>query len=227
MSSNPYFDPDADADILGGDAGGKHAVGGEYCGRCNKVHPIVDGLGPKELGDLSKMLDQLPDELVDAMLSELASKLNATKVPPHAEFLSAFFQAVDRSDYENQAGPILRAVAEAVDEMTGGAVASRIAMYECERQLITSFTMLKLLNNALEIARAQNAEGPLWMLAFACDFLVDRIQVVVGRYRKLCAEAGEQPDEQVITAGVYSDPSVITRATMVDLIRGTRKSQDD
>ena len=225
MSSNPYFDPNADADLFGDtttSTGHKHALDGSTCSRCNRVHvQPPEGLSPGDLDQLGQLLDSLPDNLVDAMINTLLDALEDDRppVPPHAHFMATFFEGLHKTDHDNEAGPLLRAMAEVLDLMTDGQVSARRALYELERQLIVTHHTLKACNNALEEARAQDLSGPQWLLGFTCDFLVDRLGILSARYRKVAADAGIEPDELIIEAGVYSNATDLTRHTMLDLMR--------
>lgn len=225
-NSNPYYDPSADDDIFG-DAGSsgvsatghKHSIDGSVCPRCSRPHPPVpEDMDPEARTALLELLDAMPDALVDVMIGAFGGGMAGGEVPPHAHFMQVFFQAVHASDYDNRPGPVLRAVAEVLDELSGGQVSRRIKIYECERQLIVTHRVLKTCNNAMEEARSQDMDGPLWLMGFACEFLLDRLGIIASQYRKLCAEASMDPDEQVIEVGLLTNPDDMTRYTMIELM---------
>lgn len=197
----------------------KHTVDGTTCPRCNRVHTQIDfdNIPEADMELLLDLLDRVPDELVDAMVAEITG---GNRIPPHAEFIGMFFglRGVGGFDRDNRPGPMLRALAEVVDEATNGAVTKRYELYELERQLITSHQLLKALNNALEASRVVNSKGPMWALEFTCEFMIDRLSVTTHRYRKLAAEYGVDIDEQLIAAGVYENPEVLTKYTMIDMM---------
>lgn len=197
----------------------KHTVDGSTCPRCNRIHTQLDfeNIPEEEMELLLDILDRVPDELVDAVVSQITG---GNRIPPHAEFISLFFglRGVGGFDKDNRPGPMLRALAEVVDEHTDGEVTRRYRFYEIERQIITSHQLLKTLNNALEAAKMANAKGPMWALEFTCEFMIDRLTVTTTRYRKLAAELGVEVDEQLIAAGVYAEPGVLTKYTMIDMM---------
>lgn len=206
---NPYEIPDDDLkDVLNaGPRNRKHAFGGDPCDACGGViHNIqIPSDIPPEVADtLSEFLDTLPEEILNSAIIVAKSSPNTTKIISDFDALS---KSLERDHFYS---PLLQAIAETLDELTGGKVERLWRTYQSEAQLMSYHGVLKVLNETkIELeSRTNTSVDDSALFTLLEKFLVDitgRIANSTEQYRLRAGETGVEVDEQIIESGVYSE----------------------
>lgn len=212
--NNPYkYDKDLDADIFETEAESKsgersvhrHTIDGSVCHTCKVVHAIdgmPDNVPSHVMEQVLTFLDRLPDEILRG-----ADGLLAPKIPPHTKVVVTFLDFLVSLDIANHEGPMMRAIIDHIDYGKSSTnITSKWEVYDCERRIMTSFIALKAVNNHLEEAKAAEASATiLSMLDLLTNFMVDRIALIVEKYKTLAESIGYEPDQSIINNGTYGD----------------------
>lgn len=202
MSTNPYaFDDNEDVDLF---------------------EPV------NEAHDSEK--HQLIQEAIDKLIQEVGEPMSAEDRQRFTEILGRFpvdvlrnvemlvqsvngnFSLMDRfADFTqsietlNPNAPLLRAMYEVLNEMTGGAIARRWKVYRHEQLLFATHFALKGINNMAEHAQADDApQVILNLFSNMVQSLLDRIFHLCEEYRQYAQAEGLVADESLIENGTYT-----------------------
>lgn len=209
---NPYAIPDDDVrDILdSGSDNRRHMLDGTSpCNACGGVvHNIVapSDLPSEVLDALSNFLDGMPGDVLSSQI------IIARSTPDRSKVIADFMEFSKILNEVGADGPLIRAIAEVVDEMSGGKVERLWRVYQSERELLIAHTVLKAINTmkvGLEGKKGTAEQGAddevLWkLLEQLQNSTMERIGAAVERYRFRAGETGVAIDEQLIETGTYS-----------------------
>lgn len=204
---NPYIQPDdLDADITGAKSGGRrHTLDGSVCEACGVTHTVTtdsEDIPPEVYDKVSELLDDMPG---DTRASEIILTRSSRKTKLLRDFIH-FSRTLNRV---NTHGPLLRAVAEVLDEMSHGAVERRWKVYQAQQELVLMHMILKTVNNMAEEFVADVEENQEKDVAKLLDLIekstIERVQQSAQKYRDAADEAEIRIDPQLIETGVFSE----------------------
>lgn len=202
---NPYLQPeDLDADITGAKSKGRrHNLDGGVCEVCGVTHTVTTDsadIPPEVYDKVSELLDDMPGEV-------RASEIILSRSSRKTKMLRDFIHFSRTLNQVNTHGPLLRSIAEVLDEMTHGAVERRWKVYQAQQELVIMHMILKTVNNMAEefIASGETEADVEKLLNLIEKSTIERLQQTAERY-KTAAEAAEIPvDAQLIETGVFTD----------------------
>lgn len=217
MNSNPYLSDDDDADLFDKTGDGHHVLDGSVCPRCGVVHTVsnLDDIPREILNEIASAMDTMPDEVArqaKVVVGTITSGgHDAQRGDPNPDafralLLRSFVDFTSDLGRTNSHGPMLRAVAEVVDEMSEGGVSRRWSVYTVENTLILHHLALKSLSVMVEALHSSDGGPPGIVQVIASIVLKvrDDIAALADRYRTMGRECGIAIDEQIISCGVYS-----------------------
>ena len=207
---NPYAIPDdADADILGETPQRKHALDGSVCPSCGIAHELESDQDlPEEVLDkLAEFLDGVPAGAIHSKITV------ARSTPGHNHLMQDFINFAQELEKVAREAPLLRALAETVDELSGGQVQRLWRVYQSERELMIGHILVKSVNRMLDLRAPGEAQTePTTETKMLVELLetlqaasIERIQKAAELYRLRAGETGVPVDEQLIETGVFSD----------------------
>lgn len=232
---NPYAIPDDDINQLlqrSASADGFGALRSHVldnvnpCHSCGgAIHRIVlsDGIPSEVLDGISQHLDEMPEEVRLSQLQVARSMPERTRtVIEYAAFTKDLGSIASN-------GPLLRALAEVVNEMSGGRLEMLWQIYQSERELIIEHYVLKATNSMVEILSEKQGtiyQGVddhilLGVLSQIQEHFLGEIKTSSERYRFKAGESHYEVDEMLISVGIFSldrNKSGFAAHTMVDAI---------
>lgn len=236
--TNPYLDPHADDDLFA-DPGASteapshiHTFGGRPCRKpgCGATHQFIGSQRPEDLpeparAELDHLLDQLdPDVRRKALLG--IQRLGQPSADPMApdDVAQALNTMTGELAHVNGHAPLLRAMAELVDELSGHQLGPRFRHYRFEHEI----TLIRLLQGAINTFATRHADEMSKILTEdAIVELRERMSDIDARVAELiadyCAHAAAHDlelDDGIINHGVptttgtdYIDHTVQTMLT--------------
>lgn len=220
---NPYLDMDADADLLddrprarrrsGTSSGQRHtlsAPGAERTCWCGRPHVVegIDDVPPEILEGLNDFIDGMPTENV------IADHIVLSRSRPGTHgFVHQFLEFARGIATMNQNGPLLRAVAEVLNDITDGAVEGRWKVYSLERDLIVCHTILKAVNNVKnDIDQRLREDNPVDEDRVMGDIVdkisqitLDRLHQLQDLYEAAATDVGMRADDRMKNFGILDD----------------------
>jgi len=228
---DPYeYDPSMDADIFDNEVANnsspyasrkqhKHTIDGTICPTCNVVHSVPpNSFSPQEIEQMLSFVDNLPDELVKALLTS-----GSMRTPVYAEMLTGFLDYSAKIDEAYDIAPLMRAAVEVLDDLTDGKVTKRWRIYEIERRIITTHVSLKAVKSAIkDNSQHQDEEEPHVefnaLLGFLEDFLIGRVTHLNKAYVEEAESVGYEPVQRILDEGLYPEDFVEVKSLMFSQI---------
>lgn len=207
--SNPYLNPDEDADLFE-DPEGSDAAQSSKQNFVDKDYKLVGHNGKELPEDVQEVLGKYVNDGIPAQ----------SNLPIEFQAVSSIFEFYSEISTFSSDGPLLAAVAHAVDEMTGGRVRLLYEKYEAERKLLYCNILMQFNTTLLKI-RDYSEDTPDWLNEVSTYFesAIDIIgfvhQKAENTYREICGEIGQEPDEELIENGQYSIRDYITKLALM------------
>lgn len=221
MSDNPYAIPDEEfEEVLGEKAPRKHALDGSVCPACGIAHDVHGAdIPPEVLDKLSQVLDGIPS---DALHSQI---IVTRSTPGRSRVIQDFVEFAQSVDHIGLDAPLLRAMGEVLNEMSHGKVARLWHVYETERSLITTHTILKAVNVMCDGVETKlreqdgadkDSETLLELLHLLRNSVTDRLAKAVDRYREEAGSAGVEINDHLIDTGLYDEENSDGRSQFLE-----------
>lgn len=232
-STNPYYDPSADADLLAPSepktSGSNHTYDGSICPTCKVIHQISmpPDIPQDVLDRLSKFLDSLPSDALAQHI--IITSVNTLGNKVLRDFV-AFVADVDKTA---TGGYVMRAVCEVLDELSDGALSKKLRLYEAEDHLISTHVVLKSANRLADKMSERNDLGEhkdriLENFDTILRHTMERLAAATEAYRVEAANQDLPLDESLINNGVYTGPmNLYVKNFMVDPYKDHIKSGSD
>lgn len=224
--TNPYLDPTADDDLFVDPESPQtpsatHTFGGQPCRKpgCGATHKFIGAERPENLPDaaraeLDHLLDQLePDLRHNALLGiQRLNQPGADQVMESADVGAALDTMTTELTHMNGHAPLLRAMAELVDELSGQQLTPRFRHYQFEHQIIVT----KLLQGAIATFVTRHADE--MPEVFSQDAVIElrerlsglqhQIDTLMAEYQAHANAHGLPVDEALVATGTPTPTGV-------------------
>lgn len=200
--SNPYFDPNADADLFAED---------EEQASTNEISTdFIIG-------------SQIPEDMKNALRDHVNIDISASansKMAPELHMVVSMIEIFDDVSSFQKSGSLIAAMAAVLDEMTNGRLRVYNEKYEAERRIIASHIIksfskeFTVLLNVDSMQHSWTAELIDYVESYG-ELVEHTLAQAIDVYRSSCKELDVEPDENLITTGIYSVRDYITRAALV------------
>lgn len=232
--TNPYLDPTVDDDLFvdtqsAGPPSTTHTFGGQLCRKpgCGATHKFIGSEVPENLPDaaraeLDHLLDQLePDVRRNALLGIQRLGQPTAELMEPADVAAALDTMTTELTHINGHAPLLRALGELVDELSGHQLTPRFRHYQYEQQI----TVTRLLQGAIATFVTRHAQD--MPEVFSQEAIVElrerlsgigaHVDALIAEYRTHAQAHGLTVDEGLIATGTptatevaYVDHTVTT-----------------
>lgn len=217
--TNPYLNPDDDADILG-NAPTRN-------GGANLNISGIQIVGPDGQKINVDSLENIPEVLSRAMAGQISGDTNPLQTAKMTT-LTNVFEYFAKTANNNPAYPLVIAMAHMLDEMTNGYFGQLLKLYQLEMQLNHQHFIKRCVaqyqsadKSARQLMESLGKDRSLpWsdddFIAFAvaaeiADFIIVDVSV---RYYELCAQLNKEPDVQLIETGYHTNPEPYSAAVL-------------
>lgn len=216
--TNPYLPPDSDDDLFepkprpkSEEVTKRHTYDGTTCPKCDIVHDFTSD------SDLPDEVYAQLDDLMDTPGIGVSKIIVSRGDSPAAKIMEEISGYLSNLDNVSPVGPLMRAMWETLDKITGNEVSKKLDVYRAEQKVLMDSHQRSTVRSMKEKITVLIAERPeeaafVTLESVLEDILVkfeDTYNTHLEDYTRACEVANVVPDPEVINNGEYSQESLV------------------